>query len=115
MQELIDLYKNWAGAEPAQVEKLPLAGSNRAYYRFTSDDDSTCIGVIGTSRDENHAFIYLAQHFNRRHLPVPKVLAVSENGLCYLQTDLGNRSLFDALSGGARQAVVITRRKNSCC
>lgn len=100
MQELIDLYKNWAGAEPAQVEKLPLAGSNRAYYRFTADDDSTCIGVIGTSRDENHAFIYLAQHFNRRHLPVPKVLAVSENGLCYLQTDLGNRSLFDALSGG---------------
>ena len=58
------------------------------------------IGCIGTSREENHAFITLARHFTVKGLPVPTVLAVSDDELCYLQTDLGNVSLFDALSVG---------------
>ena len=57
------------------------------------EDGNTVIGVIGTSRDENHAFIYLAKHFEKRRLPVPHLLAVSADELCYLQTDLGNTSL----------------------
>lgn len=58
------------------------------------------IGVIGTSREENHAFIYLAQHFEKRQLPVPHIHAVSEDEMRYLQSDLGRTSLFDALKGG---------------
>ncbi|MBQ8657158.1 MAG: phosphotransferase, partial [Prevotella sp.] len=45
-------------------------------------------------------FIYLARHFASCHLPVPQVLAVSDDEMCYLQTDLGAVSLFDALKGG---------------
>ena len=85
---------------PESVERLAGAGSNRQYYRFTAEDGSTVIGVVGTSRDENHAFVYLAQHFEQRQLPVPQVLAVSDDGLRYLQTDLGSVSLFDAVRGG---------------
>ena len=48
---------------------------------------------IGTSRDEDHAFVYLAQHFQLRQLPVPQILAVSDDELCYLQTDLGGTGL----------------------
>ncbi len=58
------------------------------------------IWVVGTSRDENHAFIYLTNHFAKRRLPVPAVLAVSDDELRYLQTDLGSVSLFDAIAGG---------------
>jgi len=100
MQKLSELYQQWSGAEPQQVEKLPGAGSNRQYYRMTAADGSTVIGCIGTSRDENHAFVYLARHFTKRQLPVPHILAVSDDELRYLQTDLGSVSLFDAIRGG---------------
>ena len=100
MEKLIALFKEWSGAEPATITKLPGAGSNREYYRLVAAGGSSVIGCIGTSRDENHAFVYLARHFTRRQLPVPHVLAVSDDELRYLQTDLGSVSLFDAIRGG---------------
>ncbi len=100
MEKLIALYKDWSGAEPRTIEKLPGAGSNREYYRLWDDDGHSVVGCIGTSRDENHAFVCLARHFTRRQLPVPKVLAVSGDELRYLQTDLGTLSLYDAIRGG---------------
>lgn len=103
MHKLLDLYCKWAGAKPVGAERLSGAGSNREYYRLTAADGQTVIGVIGTSRDENHAFVYLCRHFTQRRLPVPSVLAVSDDELRYLQTDLGQVSLFDAVAGG-RQA-----------
>ena len=100
MEKLKELYVAWAGHEPAAVEKLPGAGSNRAYYRLMAEDGSSVVGCVGTSRDENHAFVYLCRHFTKRQLPVPHLLAVSDDELRYLQTDLGNVSLFDAIRGG---------------
>lgn len=100
MQELIKLYEKWSGNAPENVEKLPQQGSNREYYRIWGNDGSHIIGVIGTSRDENHAFVYLASHFTKRKIPVPQILAVSDDETCYLQSDLGTVSLFDAIRGG---------------
>jgi hypothetical protein len=81
MQKLTKLYVDYKGEEPVNIEKLPGAGSNRQYYRFVDKDGGTIIGVIGTSRDENHAFVYMDNHFSMRKLPVPKVLAVSDDEL----------------------------------
>ena len=100
MEELKRLYKETTGLDIADVEVIPGSGSNRKYYRLKGTDGSTLIGAIGTSRDENHAFCYLAKHFTEVGLPVPQVIAESKNGLRYLQSDLGNLSLFDALKGG---------------
>jgi aminoglycoside/choline kinase family phosphotransferase len=100
MEQLLQLFREWSGREPEHTEKLPGAGSNRSYYRITGPDGRTVVGCVGTSRDENHAFVYLARHFTRRQLPVPEVLAVSSDELRYLQTDLGSTSLFDAIKGG---------------
>ena len=100
MKQLIDLYREWSGAEPALCEQLPVAGSNRVYYRLTDAAGQSVIGVIGTSRDENHAFVYLCRHFTKRQLPVPHLLAVSQDELRYLESDLGAVSLFNAISGG---------------
>ena len=100
MKKLLELYQQWGGAEPQHVEKLAGSGSNREYYRLTGADGSTVVGCIGTSRDENHAFVYLARHFFSCRLPVPEILAVSGDELRYLQTDLGSVSLFDAIRGG---------------
>ena len=46
MEKLIKLYTEWSGAEPVSTEQLAGAGSNRQYYRFTSEDGSTVIGVV---------------------------------------------------------------------
>ena len=100
MKQLAALYEQWCGELPADMKLLPGAGSNRQYYRMTGRDGSCVIGVIGTSRDENHAFVYLTRHFTQRQLPVPGILAVSDDELRYLQTDLGALSLFDAIKGG---------------
>lgn len=100
LEKLIGLYKQWRGTEPSHIEPLPGAGSNRTYYRMADSGGQTVIGAIGTSRDEDHAFVYLARHFAQRQLPVPRVLAVSDDELFYLQTDLGHVSLFDAIRGG---------------
>lgn len=100
MDELTALYTAWRGVTPACVDRLPGAGSNRVYYRLTDAGGQSVIGVVGTSRDENHAFIALTRHFCTCRLPVPAVLAVSDDELRYLQTDLGSVSLFDALRDG---------------
>ena len=100
MQKLLELYKQWRGEEPANVQQLAGSGSNRIYIRLTDTDGKSVIGVIGTSRDEDHAFIYLTEHFTRRKLPVPRILAQSDDQLRYIQTDLGSTSLFDAIRGG---------------
>ena len=111
MQKLLDLYRSWSGSAPAGVEQLEGAGSNRLYYRMTGADGGSVIGVIGTSRDEDHAFIYLSEHFRKRQLPVPRVIAVSDDELRYLQEDLGRTSLFGAISGGRQSGGRYNQRE----
>lgn len=97
---LISLYKNFTGQTPALVTELPSSGSHRRYFRLTADDGSSLIGVIGTSMQENNAFLYMARHFAEKGLPVPTVMAVSDDGMCYLQTDLGDNLLFKEIEKG---------------
>jgi len=98
-EQLYRLAEQWAGETPGRVERLAGAGSNRSYYRFGFCSKS-CVGVVGTSADENRAFVYLAKLFHSKGLPVPEVHAVSGDYSCYLQDDLGSLSLFDAIKQG---------------
>lgn len=98
MKNLLNLYKKWKGEAPLKVETLPKAGSNRQYVRMQANDGTTAIGVIGPSTDENRCFVYLAQHFTTKHLPMPNIYAISDDGQCYIQQDLGHVALYDALA-----------------
>lgn len=100
MQLLKQLYTEWKGEEPEKMEKLPGAGSNREYYRIADAKGNTVIGCKGTSKEENHAFLTLARHFAKRKLPVPHIYAKSDDEMRYLQEDLGQLSLFEAIKGG---------------
>lgn len=102
MQALVSLYQETFGTAPRQVEPIARAGSNRCYYRLHGSP--TVVGVTGTSVEENRCFIYLSGHFHARHLPVPRILAASADGVRYLQEDLGTLSLFDALRRGREAA-----------
>lgn len=95
------LYKNLKGHEAQAVAEMPSSGSNRRYYRLSNADGSdSLIGVLGTSKLENDAFIYMSGHFASKGLPVPEVLAISEDGMAYVQTDLGNTLLFSEIEKG---------------
>lgn len=61
--------------------------------------------VFGESRDENRAFIRLARHFREKELHVPEVLSVSHDEMFYIQQDLGDTILFDAIRGGRLTGV----------
>ena len=98
--DCLALYTSFTGKEPKTVEPITGSGSNRQYIRYTSTEGHSIIGVVGTSVEENHAFITLSRHFVAKGLPVPQVIAVSTDERCYLQEDLGSRSLFDALRAG---------------
>lgn len=89
---LEQLYKRLFGVSPDRIEPINKAGSNRQYFRLFGPE--TVVGVIGTSIEENRAFIYFANQFFSKGLPMPKVLNVSDDEMAYLQTDLGNTSLF---------------------
>ena len=90
------LFIDKFGVEPLSVVKLSGAGSNRVYYRLCGNGASY-IGAVGTSAEENRAFVALAKAFAASGVPAPEVLAVSADGLCYLQTDLGDTTLYDAM------------------
>lgn len=88
MEGLFDLYRKHFGAEPGRVTALTGSASNRRYFRMEGEDRSV-MGVVGTDVQENNAFITIAGHFRNRGINVPEVLAVSGDGLRYLQEDLG--------------------------
>lgn len=96
VEDVRKLYIDKFGVEPSVTVKLCGAGSNRSYYRLIGDETAV-IGVVGTSAGENRAFVALADAFAKSGVPVPEVLAVSADGLCYLQRDLGDETLFMAM------------------
>lgn len=92
------LFKQYTGSAPVSRVALTGSASHRRYYRLTGADGRTLIGVEGTDADENRAFLTIDRHFASKGINVPKVVA--EDGLCYLQEDLGSVVLYDALASG---------------
>lgn len=94
-------------------------GSNRQYFRasdatgqISGQAGQSYIHVVGTSREENHAFITMARHFKAQGLHVPEVYQVSRDEMEYDQQDLGNQVLFDYIAEGRKTGVFCEEEKN---
>ncbi len=98
MEQLATLYQAYTGTAPDKVTELPASGSNRRYFRL--EGSPTLIGVVGTCLEENEAFLYMADHFLKHNIPVPRVVAVADDRMSYLQEDLGDTLLFGAIEKG---------------
>ena len=105
MKELYGLFRKYTGAEPENAVALTGSGSNRSYFRLHGGGTSL-MGVTGTDVKENNAFITLAAHFRSQGLPVPEVLAVSEDGISYLQEDLGDLLLADLVAAAHKNGGI---------
>lgn len=111
-QSLAQLFLQATGKKVGSQVALTASGSNRRYYRITSMDDSvSLIGVQGTSRDENRAFLEMAKHFKSQGLNVPEVKAVSDDEMAYVQEDLGDTLLFDYIADGRKTGSFCEREK----
>lgn len=96
MERLHKLYESYYGCAPEKVLPMTGSASNRRYCRLTSPS-GTCVGVVGTDFNENKAFITLARHFRSKGISAPEVLAVGEDGMVYIQEDLGHDLLLNML------------------
>lgn len=94
---LRQLFVQYFGILPDSMEPLPVSGSDRKYYRLTVEG-KRAIGVTNETVKENKAFISFSHHFKYKELPVPDILISNTGKTAYLQTDLGDDTLFSVLS-----------------
>ena len=106
---LKELYNSVVGVEPESVTEMPSSGSNRRYFRLAGE--RTLIGVVGTCKEENEAFLYMDKHFRAKGLPVPEVYACSDDRMSYVQEDLGDTLLFNAIEKGRKTSVFSDEEK----
>lgn len=102
-EELKKLYTAYTGHEPESIEEMPASGSNRRYFRLKGTPN--LIGACGENIEENRAFLYMAEHFRRQGLPVPQVFIKSNDDIYYLQEDLGDTLLFNAIEKGRKTGI----------
>lgn len=88
---------------PDRVDALRAHGSARRLYRLWLGETSI-IGVVNDDVAENAAFLSFSRHFRGATLSVPEIYAVNPEGTAYLEEDLGDETLYDALGDWRRQA-----------
>jgi aminoglycoside/choline kinase family phosphotransferase len=97
-ERLVSLAEERFGRRPDGILDLAADGSTRQYFRLVWDAERTAIGAIGPDRDENRAFLAFAKVFRGAGLPVPEVHAEDQDAGVWLEEDLGDTTLFQALS-----------------
>ncbi len=95
---VVRLFRARYGARPKAIFEVAGDGSARSFFRLVGDDGETAIGVIGPDREENRAFLSFSRTFREIGLPVPEIYGVDEEAGVWLEEDLGDTTLFDALS-----------------
>lgn len=82
------------GEKALEINAMPSSGSSRKYFRVKTDK-RVLIGAYNLNIEENDAFFSFSKHFHECGLPVPEILAVSDSKEIYIQTDLGDDTLFN--------------------
>ncbi len=110
---LKQLFTQYYGNEPSVVIPIKGSASNRQYFRL-SDGEHSCVGVVGTDSDENRAFVALARHFRQTGLPVPDLYAVSDDGMAYIQKDMGSTVLYDMMVAATKSGTMSDMEELLC-
>jgi len=90
-------FRDIAGVAPSSIAPLRPHASQRRIYRLVGNGRSL-IGVINPVQKENDAFVSFARYFRTQGLPVPEVLLYKPHECLYLEEDLGDQTLLDALT-----------------
>ncbi len=117
MQQIIDritdLFKTFSQGTISGIEKIPQSGSDRSYYRITTDLPQTFIACVSSNIKENNTFIYFTEHFKKFQAPVPAILAINDQQNIYIQEDFGDVSLLNELEKSGQVTSVYTLYQSS--
>jgi aminoglycoside/choline kinase family phosphotransferase len=102
-EAMVRLYDAHFGRPPHSILEVAGDGSNRSYYRLIGDDLNTAIGAVGPDHEENRTFISYSRSFRSAGLPVPEIHAVDDEAGVWLEEDLGDTTLFNALVEARRR------------
>ncbi|MFN6245578.1 MAG: phosphotransferase, partial [Chitinophagaceae bacterium] len=107
-----DLFKTINHSFWDTIHKIPQSGGDRIYFRIQKGNH-TWIATFSLNIKENKTFIYFANHFKDKGLPVPKVLAVNDECTTYIQEDVGNTSLLEVVEKEGKTDHVFSLFKKS--
>lgn len=96
-ERIVGLFREHFGADPEAVLEMAGDGSSRQYHRIRGQGEITAIGAVGPDREENRAFLSFSDSLRQAGLPVPEIFAADESAGVWLEEDLGDTTLFDAL------------------
>lgn len=103
------LYQKHFNRDAEDIEPMPQSGSSRQYYRIKGSP--TVIGVYNSDIKENETFLYFADFFRSKGLPVPEVYISGNEKKMYLMEDLGDTTLFSIIETDNQQNTFTDRLK----
>lgn len=112
-EKAIAFVKDYVQKDISKVEFIKGSGSNRKYYRLFFQDAASMILTDNNFSKENQSFFYLTHLFAKDKFFVPKILAIDESQIYYLQEDLGAISLFDKLQKEGFTEIVFSLYQKS--
>jgi len=98
LDAIVALHARTLGAPPEKVLPLRTDGSQRKYYRLTRTGRPSVVGAYGPDGEENRAFLAYSRALRGAGLPVPEIYGADEALGIWLEEDLGDTTLFDALT-----------------
>ena len=111
-QSISELFASFSSDPIVSISKIPMAGSIRVYFRIRTEGGSY-IATWGINIRENLSFIRFSRHFREKTCPVPRILAVNNEGTLYIQEDFGDVSLLNRLEEEGPSPTVFALFKQS--
>ena len=102
MEQLKQMFAQWAGEPCAECLAIGAGGSSRRYFRLIGAT-KRCVGAVADDIRENEAFFAFSRHLHAKGMPVPELYAVADDRRHYLQQDLGDQTLYGLLLDKKRQ------------
>ncbi len=97
-ERLIQLFSRRYGRRPEAILEMAADGSTRQYFRLLREGGEPIVGAIGPDHEENRAFLSFAKAFRGIGLPVPAIYDEDREAGVWLEEDLGDTTLFQALT-----------------
>jgi len=113
-EHILMSLQNWQPNAPIELETLRQAGSNRQYFRVRLKDQTCILTNNPGNIPENNAFIEFTKHFQGKGLNVPAIQFTQPDQSFYVQSDLGDTSLFDYIQKEGFSDNVKTLFKRTC-
>ncbi len=92
------MFERHFGTPPSSLVEIGADGSNRTYFRLIGPAMQKAVGGYGPDAEENRAFFSYSRTLREAGFAVPELFDVDEGAGVWLSEDLGDTTLFDALS-----------------